>query len=67
MASDRAMWLPNITIDPDPMRRVREAQERGEEVRMVTGHDAATDTVVVFWHIVATNELVMEGVRHGDD
>ena len=54
-------WLPNITADPDPMRLVREAQARGEEVTMTTGVDGGT--IVVLWHIPSTGHWVMEGAR----
>jgi hypothetical protein len=53
------MLWPEITADPDPMRLVREARERGEDVRMTTGVDGGT--IVVFWYIPSTGHWVMEG------
>lgn len=61
------MWLPRVEPDPNAMERVREARRRGDEVHLVTGRDTDTDTFVVFWHIVSTNELVMEGARLGGE
>lgn len=57
--------FPRIETNPDPMALVDAARARGDEVRMVTGHDPAGDTVVVAWHIVPTNQYVIEGARHG--
>lgn len=57
-------FFPTIVAERDPMALVDAARERGDEVRMVTGHDPAGDSYVVAWHIVATNQYVVDGVRH---
>lgn len=46
------------------MRLVREAKQRGENVRLVTGVDPVADggTIVVAWHIPSTDLMVIEGI-----
>lgn len=59
------MFWPEITPDPDPMRLVREARERGEEPTLVTGLDGGA--LVVFWFIPSTGQIVVEGSRSEDE
>lgn len=58
-------FFPKVVAERDPMALVDAARARGDEVRMVTGHDPAGDSYVVAWHIVPTNQYVIEGVHHG--
>ena len=57
-------WRPffsHITPDPDPMRHVRAARERGIEPVMHTGYDSERDMTCVYWYVPDIDLWVMEG------